>query len=78
MNIPTIPVKIACGDDYAAFLGINGSVYSMGGLFSDPPSQSYFYHKRSSTFTQSPPGFFPGKLISLVGKYNYHAALLEN
>ncbi|CAG9334295.1 unnamed protein product [Blepharisma stoltei] len=78
-HFPTqsVPIKLSCGDDHAEFVAANGLVYAMGGLFSEKP-QGYFFHKRNSNFSEAPAGFFTGKILHLAGKYNYHAAVLED
>jgi Regulator of chromosome condensation (RCC1) repeat len=72
------PISFAVGDFYAAFVDSSGDVHSVGGLF-DTKKRSFFSIKPPQLkFTKPPPGFFPGKVEFLTGKYSYHAAIIDN
>jgi len=66
------PVQACCGEDYFAFVGQQGEVLAFGGPF--PGADN-----RPQELPEGPKlveGFFPGKVMSLRGAYDYCAAII--
>jgi len=71
-----VPVGLACGDEWAAYISSSGLVYSLGGLFREDIERSYFFEYRGKEFKQNSVGFFEGRVLSIVGKYSYYTSIL--
>lgn len=72
--LPNTATSLSAGDECASVLLSNGLVLSLGGLFGAP--HSYFFTRKPTVLTEAAELHFPGRVLSLHGKYSYFAALL--
>lgn len=77
VELPVKPAFLAVGDIYAAIVDSYGEVHSIGGLFTEEKRSAFFVQSPEMRFKKAAPGFFPGRVKKLFGKYSYHAAIID-